>query len=135
MSSTHTDITEHESVRRHLARCSRMLDSRDFEGWVDTFTPDGVFNDNAGRDDLLAWILDGQLAKTSADELQRRHTLHNIEVEVDGDRASAVSEVLMVDKVAGAPSWSVLGVVRFTDELTRTPDGWRIRRRDGVPMG
>lgn len=135
MSNTEVIITEHEAIRRHLAQCSRMLDSRDFEGWVDTFTSDGVFNDNAGRDDLLAWILDGQLAKTSVDELQRRHTLHNIEVEVDNDRASAVSQVLMLDKVAGTASWTVLGVVRFSDELTRTDEGWRIERREGVPMG
>lgn len=42
-------------IQQLYARYARTLDLGDPEGWADTFTPDGVFRDAAGREELVAY--------------------------------------------------------------------------------
>lgn len=59
-----------------------------------------------------------------------QHTIMGHLVEVDGDRAHAFSYgnwLLIRHAAEGGASW--LGTGWYDDELVRTEDGWRIRRR------
>jgi hypothetical protein len=54
----------------------------------------------------------------------RLHMLHSPLVEVDGDRATGDWTVMVYLKRPGGAVDMLLG--RYSDELRRTPDGWRL---------
>lgn len=55
----------------------------------------------------------------------RRHVVTNHEVQVAGDRATLFCYLTVFDRDALA----VTGTATFSDELVRTPAGWRFARR------
>jgi 3-phenylpropionate/cinnamic acid dioxygenase small subunit len=112
-------MTDQDKIRNTIARYSHCLDDRRFEEWSRTFTSEGVFGARTGRTAILENILGGELA--TRPELQRRHIVTNIEVQVDGTKADSSSDLLMYDKVGDGP-WT-LRVGRYYDRLERQPDG------------
>jgi SnoaL-like domain len=59
-----------------------------------------------------------------------QHQMMGHLVHVDGDTANAFSYgnwLLVRDDAEGGPSW--LGTGWYDDELVRTPEGWRVKRR------
>ena len=82
----------------------------------------GKFTDADAFTELMKQIHDGMG--------QTYHRISNIVVDLDGDRATARSYVraVLMAVPGDANSWiDALG--HYDDELTRTPDGWRIRKR------
>jgi hypothetical protein len=62
-------------------------------------------------------------------ELQRRHVNTNIAIDLNGDAADAVSDLLVYDRVADGP-WTLVAVGRYHDCFARQPDGsWLFTRR------
>jgi hypothetical protein len=119
-------MTDADQIRNTLARFCQYLDQRRFEEWSQTFTEDGVFGERRGRAEILHWILQGELA--TRPELNRRHTVVNSIIDVQGDRAEAVSDLIMYDQVGDGP-WTIR-VGRYFDELVRQPDGiWLFKQR------
>lgn len=110
---------DHVAISDLLARYCLTLDLDDVEGWVALFTPDGSFQ-VYGR----SW--DGH------EGLRRMATaapggLHLggppiIEV-IDRDQAKTTRNLMFVERGGGVMRNAV-----YTDELRRTPDGWRIAR-------
>jgi 3-phenylpropionate/cinnamic acid dioxygenase small subunit len=116
-----------DKIRNLLAHCSRMLDTRQFHDWADTFTEDGSFNNTRGRAALVASMSEGTLAKNP--ELKRVHSIVNSEIAVDGDSATCVSDLIMYEKWATDDPWT-MQVARYDDVLTRSADGeWRFASR------
>jgi 3-phenylpropionate/cinnamic acid dioxygenase small subunit len=103
-----------------LARYCLTLDQDDVEGWVALFTPDAVYEvygrsfvGHEGLRKLLAGAPGGlHLGGPPVIEL------------VDHDHARTTQNLLFVDRASGAARSAV-----YSDELRRTPDGWRIARR------
>ena len=119
-------MTDADEIRNTLARFCQFLDDRRFEEWSQTFAEDGAFGERVGRDTILRWIQGGELA--TRPELKRKHAVMNAIVEVDGDRATSTSDLVMFDQVGDGP-WTIR-VGRYTDELARQPDGrWLFTRR------
>jgi ketosteroid isomerase-like protein len=119
-------MTDEDSIRNTLARFCQTLDSRQFEAWAATFTPDGVFGRSNGRAAILSMILGGELA--TQPELRRKHTVTNAIIEVDGDTAAVTSDLVMFDQVGDTP-WTIR-VGRYTDQLARQSDGsWLFTHR------
>jgi hypothetical protein len=111
---------DHVAITNLLARYCLTLDFEDVDAWVDLFTPDAeylVF----GR----SW--DGQegLRKMMDAAPGGLHLGGPPVIEISGpDEARTTQNLLFVEAKTGVMRRSV-----YTDELRRTPKGWRIARR------
>jgi 3-phenylpropionate/cinnamic acid dioxygenase small subunit len=119
-------VTDADEIRNTLARFCQYLDERRFEEWSQTFKEDGAFGERVGRATILDWIKGAELA--TRPELKRKHAVVNAVVDIDGNRATAASDLVMFDQVGDGP-WSIR-VGRYDDELERQSNGaWLFARR------
>ena len=108
---------DHVAITDLLARYCLALDLDDVEGWVALFTPDAdyevygrVFSGHGGLHKMMTGAPGGL------------HLGGAPVIEVLGpDRAGSRRNLLFVDSGDGGSRNAV-----YTDELVRTPDGWRI---------
>ena len=116
-----------------LARFNRHLDDRDFEAWSELFEVDGSFNHMIGRAAIHEMITTAELATNP--DLIRKHTVHNLSVHLDGDRATSVCDLVMFDQYVSGGPWRIV-TGRYTDSLVRRGDGrWGFQHRDLVMVG
>lgn len=111
---------DHAAIANLLARYCLALDLDDVEAWVALFTPDASFEvygrSFVGHEGLRAMI-------TAAPGGLHLGGPPVIEM-VDRDTARTAQNLLFVDRTDGAARSAV-----YTDELRRTPEGWRIATR------
>jgi ketosteroid isomerase-like protein len=110
----------------------RTLDERDFATYAELFAPDGEWTGNLGTykgPAAIKKMLDDSLGTAFGIEPgDDFHLVANPDIHVDGDRATATSTWVFVTRGEGdRPEVSLLG--HYTDELRRTPEGWRFLRR------
>jgi ketosteroid isomerase-like protein len=117
--------TDAERIRNLLAAFCQHLDARRFKEWSETFAEDGIFGARRGRAAIYESILAGELALNP--QLQRKHAVVNAVINVDGDAATSVSDLVMFDSLADGP-WTIR-VGRYTDRLRRTGDRWLFSER------
>jgi uncharacterized protein (TIGR02246 family) len=126
-------LEDREAIRALLATYRRALDEKDFEAYADLFGDDGEFVADGrtfrGRAEILAMLAEfqatGALTKAAGDD---RHLVANVEIGVDGDRATARSTWVYLTRGAGdEPQLALVG--HYEDELRRTTAGWRFARR------
>jgi ketosteroid isomerase-like protein len=118
----HDDL---EAVRTLDAAYCRLLDDGDWPALAQLFTDDGVFDGLSrvqGRADLVSFF--AGLAGSGLTAFW--HHVSNLEVSVDGDRASVRSLLWQPCVVDGVPH---VAAGRYADELVRTSAGWRYRRK------
>lgn len=119
-------MTDEDAIRNTIARFCQHLDSRRFVEWTETFTEDGRFNQLQGRAAILAMIQVGELA--TKPDLHRQHAVTNSVIDVDGDTATATSDLAMYDRYGDGPITVQTG--RYYDRLARQPDGaWLFTER------
>jgi 3-phenylpropionate/cinnamic acid dioxygenase small subunit len=124
------------AIRNLVRRYNRCLDDRRLPELVALFAEDGEMHSLGqvvrGHEELSAFFQSDQLPP-----LTRPVTAHhvtNLLIEVDGDTAEAESDFLVVRRnPEGAFEFMVCG--RYTDVMTRTPDGWRFARRQALALG
>jgi ketosteroid isomerase-like protein len=109
----------------------KHLDARDFKAYSSLFTEDAVWGGNLGKavgpqeiEDLLIRTLE-----VYPSDLERTyHLVMNPVIVVDGDTAKSKSNWGFITRSeTDGPVFEMLG--RYSDELRRTPDGWRFSRR------
>lgn len=139
-----TEVSTVEAgVRRHLvwaelgqfyAEQMAILDDGDADGWVDTFTADGVFVPPGGappvtgREALLAGTR-ATVARLAEAGTVRRHVLTNLNVtEVTEHDARTTSYVLIVDSTDGQTRITTSTLMR--DELVSDGSRWLVGRRE-----
>ena len=115
------------------ARYNRCFDDGDVDGFVETFTEDGVME------------VTGSFSATGREALgdMCRHTpwgtMHvttGTTVEVNGDNAvQTVTLVVLSRPASKADTPKLVGTGRYVDQLTRTADGWRFRKRSATLDG
>jgi 3-phenylpropionate/cinnamic acid dioxygenase small subunit len=118
-------MTDEEAIRQLVARFCQLLDDRRFKEWSDLFTEDGIFGARTSRAEILESISGGALARNPG--LRRKHTVSNVVIQVTGDTAEAVCDLVMFDLVEGGGCSIRLG--RYDDRLVRQPDGWLFSER------
>jgi hypothetical protein len=139
-------VTEDELfIRRMLEQYMRFNDDRALDRILPLFAPDAIYRvggkEHIGHDGMRAFFIgagyrDGQPRWTDEDQLmvmpRSMHLLTNPIIEVDGDRAVAESEfVVLVRDASGHPKMSLIG--RYRDRLRRDPvAGWLFTERTGV---
>jgi ketosteroid isomerase-like protein len=116
-------------------RYTHAIDYGDEAGWVDCFTPDGVFEVRSrhaepttkritGREELAAFVSQ----HTRAPELWHKHIVLQSVVDLDGDSATCMSYMAALVDHDDSPHIKVFG--RYDDRVTRCADGrWRIAYR------
>ena len=119
-------MSDEDRIRHTIARFCQLLDDRRFDEWSRTFTEDGAFGRFEGRAAIHRMILGGELAVQP--ELKRKHTVANVVIDVQGDTAEVVSDLVMFDRVGDGP-W-IIRLGRYYDQLARQADGdWLFTRR------
>lgn len=112
-------------------RYATALDSRDWRLLDEVFTPDAVGDFGGslltGREALREMV---RRALGGAGATQ--HLLTNHRVELDGDAARCVCRVRAFHAGAGPAGGSYELFGEYRDRLVRTPEGWRIERRELV---
>ncbi len=133
------DAIERECARLVL-RSLRAFDERDWAGYAELFAEDGVFiRANAPAEPLAGReAIRRALEERPASRLTR-HLCTNVEIDVlDGEHARGFCYLLLYsgdasqpEAVDGRPADGVQRIGEYRDEFVRTPDGWRITRREG----
>ena len=122
-----------------VTRYYTAIDRRDFEMLRRVFTTDidAVFEGTqvcGGIERLLAFVTGTSDIRLPVDVIDLQLSMHfigNHVANVDGDRAHAETYALahLVDRPPSGPRMRTRGL-RYVDELVRTSEGWRIRRRE-----
>jgi hypothetical protein len=111
-------------IQQLYAKYNEALDSGDGEAYAATFTPDGVFNNNKGKDALVAFV---QQWKDKLNGLSRRHWNNNLIITPTAEGATGSVYLLLVDISARPPVFAA--AARYSDVLVKTPQGWRFKQR------
>ncbi|MFM5948977.1 MAG: nuclear transport factor 2 family protein [Novosphingobium sp.] len=119
-------LLDERAIERLILDYAAMLDAGDSEGLAACFAEHGRSNRptdpevfTEGRGALLA-------AFKARPPRKARHVFANICVDVDGDHATATSQVLLF---TAADKPALVG--SYADRLVRTAEGWRFAERRG----
>jgi len=110
-------------IQQLYARYNWTLDSGDAEGYASTFTPDGVFNNNNGHDAIVKFAQGFHTGMGN----HLRHWNTNLMITPSADGASGQVYLVLVDFATKPPS--ILTSASYSDELVKTAQGWRFKKR------
>jgi hypothetical protein len=134
-----TYLEDDRDVRRMMTRMATLADQRAWDELVDVFTPTVRADWSELSGQPAAEIAAGELVAGWRAGLSglsaTQHLLGNQDVEIDGDRATAIAYVHAAHRLATTFAdsvWIVAGSYRY--DLQRTPDGWRISTATFHPM-
>jgi ketosteroid isomerase-like protein len=113
------------AIKRLIIDYAAHNDAIDWDAVAALYVPEGRMSRPTAPDDFI----EGQGAILAAFKSRpartTRHICANIRVDVDGDRATATSQILLFTGHE-APK-----VGSYADKFTRTADGWRFVERRG----
>lgn len=122
-------LEDEHAIARLIASYGPLVDAGEAERVAELWTEDGVYDVEdylmEGRDQVAAMVRSdahqGLIGKGAS------HFLGPAHVSVDGDRAVAVCESVLLVRHEGRVLPARIGANHF--ELVRTADGWRTARR------
>lgn len=122
-----------------VTRYFTAIDRRDFDVLRRVFTPDveAVFEGvrvAGGIERLIAFVTGASDISLPLDVVDLQLSMHfigNHVATIDGDRARTETYALahLIDRPGAAPRMRTRGL-RYVDALARTPEGWRIAKRE-----
>ncbi|MCK2241796.1 MULTISPECIES: nuclear transport factor 2 family protein [unclassified Crossiella] len=124
------EISDRLEIQSLLTAYSTAIDSKDFAALDEVFVADAhidytAFGGIAGNfPEMKEW-----LAQSLAMFPATQHLNGNLDIRVDGDRATGRLMCLNSIVLPGAEQRVALLGMWYTDEYVRTPQGWRIARR------
>jgi uncharacterized protein (TIGR02246 family) len=121
------------AVRELTARYGYAIDHGDAEGFADVFTEDGAFVVRGAGEPVVHAGREALTKMATRPPQQQVHASTDAIVEIDGDTATQACIGLYFPKPANPGEPSVPRVTRYDDELVRTPEGWKFRRRTVTP--
>ena len=131
MTMTLQEISDRIEIQDLLVRYSHCIDTRDWDGLDDVFTP-GAFIDYTALGGSKGTLAETKefLAKAMVMFKSFQHMIANLMVDLDGDRATArtICHNPMVLDREGREHVFICGLW-YVDELVRTAEGWRISQR------
>ena len=128
------ELEAREQIRELIYAYGEALDHRNFVAFSALFSEDrgtwvGGFGSATGREEIFA-MMDGSIGH-SAEPIDpaSHHVFTNIQIAVDGDRASASTKwIFVVPSDNGSPTWRFLG--HYQDEFVREQGRWYFLRRE-----
>jgi uncharacterized protein (TIGR02246 family) len=117
-----------------IADYAFRLDTRDLDGYVDNFTPDGVFEGatgrREGRDAIRAYV-GGLFDGSSERPRQHRHVLGLPQVQGDSESCTAQTYIMIPSlRQEGHIVFPLAGV--YLDEIVKHEGRWRFAHRNVV---
>jgi 3-phenylpropionate/cinnamic acid dioxygenase small subunit len=124
------DWQDREEIRELYARYSITLDHGDFDGWLECFSADAIFDSPRfghyeGREGLKHFVAQ---YKDSLGGAKPMHINSNLSFEVESDHATGICYFTYYHCKDGRAIMAALG--HYRDRLRRHEDGWRIERRE-----
>jgi len=126
-------LEDREAIRNLIASYGALADSGDAEGVALLWTEDGVYAvdgfPEARGHAAIAALITGPVHQA----LMARgcaHVLGAPVIALDGDRATALCHSVVLAKTD--ERWEAARVAANRWELARTPEGWRVTRRDNA---
>ena len=119
------ELSDKLEINELLTRYARGVDSEDWELWKTVFTPDAHLDySSAGaavgsRDEVADW-----LANAMQHLPLKQHYITNVDIELDGDRATVRAMFYNPMMLPGATEMSFCGGY-YDHDMVRTADGWR----------
>jgi len=112
-----------------LYRYCSSIDRRDLTALRSTLADDiraryGNAEWVEGGDELVKWI-----DSATVDAIWQHHLISVYHVDIDGDRASAVSYHTSHQMFKDNPEVASVIIARYHDKLVRTPSGWKISEK------
>ena len=131
-------VEDELAIGRVLVDYSARQDARDYAGYAALFARTGEWvngkNAYKGREAILKMLVD-LYGTPSAGYVNNEsyHITTNLQIDVNGDRATARSRHLLVMRgPKGEPTPALAG--RYEDELIREDGKWKILRRVDYPV-
>jgi uncharacterized protein (TIGR02246 family) len=127
----HDDIARDKAaIAELIARYNYAIDHNDFQGWANTFAPDGVFHGIIGRfvvhkerDKFIAAVK--TLTATSPN---LRHYVTNILTEVNGNEAHSRCFLLMTSTTTEGGS-KIAAAGEYEDRVVKMNGQWLFQER------
>jgi ketosteroid isomerase-like protein len=113
------------AIERLIIDYAAHNDAGDWDAVAALYVPEGRMSRPTAPDDFIEGPVAILAAFKSRPARTTRHICANIRVDVDGDRATATSQILLFTGHE-APK-----VGSYADKFTRTADGWRFVERRG----
>jgi hypothetical protein len=110
-------------IQQLYTKYNWALDSGDAEGYASTFTPDGVFNNNVGHDAIV------KFANTFHGGMGAHVKHWNTNLMIMPSAEGATGQVYLVLVDFGTKPASIATSATYSDELVKTPQGWRFKKR------
>jgi len=121
-------LLDRQAIRDLVTRYACAIDRRDFDTVAACFTPDAT-TDYTFFAGPIRDVLEKIRAGVSGFAMTM-HVLGNHLADVRGDEATSETYAVCYHRRQGATGGADLAVaMRYLDELIRTADGWRIRKR------
>jgi len=118
---------DYAEIQQLYARYNHAIDSGDAEAYAGTFTPDGVFLNNTGREALMNFARG--YAKNGG--TNRRHWNTNLVVTPTPEGANGSVYLFILDVTTNPPSIGT--TLKYEDVLVKTAQGWRFKKRITKP--
>lgn len=123
-----------------ISRYSHAFDGGDADSCAALFTDDGTLAEREGRQDMvrgrghkeLKIHLSAEIAKRGGTQ-PRHHVRNTIYTEANANHMVARTYYLATGVAGEGQLATVTGTGIFEDEVARTPEGWRIKRRSIIP--
>ena len=114
------------AIQQVIVRYGNAVDDRDFDRMFEVFTPDvrASYGGGPWLDGVQPIIDHISGLRNFAASL---HLFGNMEIDVDGDRASSVSRAMTY--LVGQDNVFQARALRYRDKWQRTEAGWRINER------
>jgi len=122
-------LEEKDAIRELIARYCFHVDACEFDEWAATFTEDGVFEvvdlfRFEGRSSIREF--GNHIPKNERGQTGMKHLTMNQIIDVDGERATAKCNVLIIRE--GTPLHVDI-VGRYEDELVKESGRWLFKHR------
>jgi hypothetical protein len=136
------DLVERHAIEDVILKYCYYVDMQDFDTMVqEVFSPDGSDHHGertvSGRQAIRDWFVEEGTANLAA----TAHAISNVMIERDGEKAKMLSLVTSwawtrenSDRGPMRPADYAMSV-RYDDELSKRPEGWRIDRRVVISNG
>ena len=124
------------ALRRLADDYGSTVDQRDGHGFASVFTPNGVLAIYEPNESEPSVVYTGYDELVSVIELVKAftttfHLMANHQVDIDGDTATGMVYGLSLHLTeTDGRGFDTFMVMKYRDRYQRTPDGWRIARRD-----
>jgi ketosteroid isomerase-like protein len=128
-------MSDYDQVRRTIAEHPQTLDDGDVDRYVSLFMKDARLTaggtEYVGQPAIREFIK--RYFENQQPSRQTRHLFGNSVIDLDGDLANSITDVMVYARVGDGP-WSLTALTRHHDSLVRNGDRWlfaakEIRRR------